>query len=560
MFEKIKNSLKSGKQNIQKDIFEDSLFQFLQNDISKRIVYYSSTDIYDKGNNNLVAISNDPYFILHLPNGQTELSISLQIQSANMDCISALYFSYDKNQYFSEKNKLIFGNADGKLKKKHLIFPQPVYWLRLDPVDSAVDFNIIKVDIRVTGEEIPATEREEVNLLQKTSLRDAILKLNETALIQSWRNSRAIVFVTHEMSGTGAPLLCRKMSSMARRLGMRTVILSLSDCADNTIKQQFAADCDMLLICRQSEDIEYASKELFNLNINCAILNSVASGVALRYFNAAGFVTVCLIHEMKSSLKILQAQRWIKDFSLYADKVVFPASCVRDEFILFGGNVGEKSVILPQGYYKDIEPKVESSYKIEFMNKLGISMEAKLIVGAGSINFRKGVDLLPLIMLELQRLDNTEYHFLWLGTSSGEEYNICLQDQITRMNLSDRFHFLGYLSDEKEYMNLMSICDVLALVSREDPYPSVMIEAMNCNVPVVAFRGSGGADDLFAEGRGYLADYMNIPQYAQIIHRICNVQGFADDTKMRAKEYIKSHNDFKKYVKSILAFCNINFN
>ena len=517
-----------------------------------KIIYISSSSIKPLGGACFEATDNDPWFLLKLPCGQAAISLNLQIQSENSDCTCAVYFSLDRNKNFTEKNKLTLGNADGKLNEKHLVFPAPVYWLRLDPIDQAEKFTIFKFDICITDSDLPASVREEIGEIKQLSTSESLLRLNNIATEQGWENGGLVVFVTHELSGTGAPLLCRKMSSAARQIGRHTVIISLSGRNNAQVISQFDKDCDMLLICQENQDINQFVDELSKLGAVLAVLNTVVSGRVLRCFHETGFFCICLIHEMRGALKILRARGWIGNFSAYADKVVFPAQCVRDDFLSFGGDVAQKSVILPQGYYKDIVNKVDSAYKAKMKEKLGIPEGAKLIIGAGSINFRKGVDLLPLIAKELYRLGDTECHFIWLGTSTDEQYEIGLQEQIMRMRLSDKFHLMGYVADEQEYMKLFSICDVLALVSREDPYPSVMIEAMAANIPVVAFSESGGAEELLAEERGYLVDYMDIHQYALTLHRICYEPGLADGVKARAKEYIRRHGDFKEYVDQIL--------
>jgi len=44
-----------------------------------------------------------------------------------------------------------------------------------------------------------------------------------------------------------------------------------------------------------------------------------------------------------------------------------------------------------------------------------------------------------------------------------------------------------------------SACDALFLTSREDPYPTVVLEAMNVGVPVVLFKNSTGFDTVIQE-------------------------------------------------------------
>lgn len=528
---------------------------FLQNQ-NKRISYYLSSNIKYLENGNCLANNNDPYILLKLPQGEKALVISLQIQSKNSSRESSVYFCYDKKINFSEKNKIVLGRTDGRLYEKNLTFSSPIYWLRLDPVDHASNFRILKIDISTAKESVPQSMQEVTDSYFKLPVDIALQSLRKKVIDQAWNRNETVIFVTHELSGTGAPLLCRKMSAEAKKLGNHTIIFSLTDCTDMEVLRQFNDSCDALICCLPG-NAAYIASELSKLSFKRAVLNSVATGLVLKQFHLAGFKTVCLIHEMQSALKILCAHGWINDYGLYADKVIFPADCVYQEFLNNGGNIVERSVILPQGFYKDFDSGLDHASKQQLLSKLNIPAEAKLIIGAGSISFRKGTDLLPLIALELKKISKADYHFLWLGTSNDKQYEISLMDQIQRMNFGNIFHFMGYITNEKKYLDLISACDALALVSREDPYPSVMIEAMACRLPVVAFKGSGGAQDLLAEGRGFLVDYCDVHQYAKVLDSICLNSSLASDIKDRAESYIVGHADFNAYVKTILGYLEV---
>lgn len=543
----MKENGKKGNKEIKRQL----LPLFFQSATPNKVVYFSVANIKSCSSSQFIALNNDPNITISLPGGQTAISIFARIRSEYDGCVSAIYYSDSDSMTFSEEKKLIIGDANGSEYERHFVFSMPVYWLRVDPVDWAGKFSIDELNIRVTDTDVPSSIEEKVEVGKKSSA-ESIGKFLEWMRDKNLSVKTATVFVTHEMSGSGAPLLLRKMSEVAKSKGISTVILSMGASADAQTNEAFQQACDTLLVCREAEEIGGIAEMLASVGIKRVVLNTVVSGTALRYFHEAGFHTTCLIHEMSSALGILKAQRWIEDYALYADKVVFPAACVRDEFIRFGGRVEDKSVILPQGYYKSIDFAPDDTSRKSILDKLGIPGYAKLIIGAGSINFRKGVDMLPVILRDLQGLGGAEYHILWLGKGEDDSYDIGLKDQILRMGMADRFHFMGYVADDQEYMAIFNACDALALVSREDPYPSVMIEAMAAGLPVVAFLGSGGAEELLTEGRGFLVGYMDLRQYALILHRICNEPDFADSVKAKAKEYIRLHGDFNAYVNRIL--------
>lgn len=79
-----------------------------------------------------------------------------------------------------------------------------------------------------------------------------------------------------------------------------------------------------------------------------------------------------------------------------------------------------------------------------------------------------------------------------------------IYNQIRQSNLEGRVHFIPFIKDKQKYHELLRHADVFWLTSREDPFPSVILEAMKYKIPVVAFKNSGGVNTMLDEGRGNL--------------------------------------------------------
>jgi len=524
-----------------------------------RIIFDMSSQITCDHENHCSSAGNDPFFLLHIPDGLTQISIEAQISSSQDTHQIALYFSFEDDKIFSEQNKYTLGCTDGIIHRHHLVFPAPVFWLRLDPIDAADAFVIHRLSVVPTDTSVQGLQQQHVGSFHQLpiQIRWHLLgpKLQNTGRILS----DGIVYVTHELSGTGAPLLCRKMSQASKNTGRVTILMILPSPleADEETCSVFQEACDILLVCHSPEDVSFCAGELSKLGINKAVMHSVVCGSIIQRFREVGFRSVCLVHEMRASCNILHAQKWIESIAQHADTIIFPAKCVQDDFESFGVQVKEKSMILPQGFYKNEENKEDQqsfqSARTHLRKRLDLKDDAILILSAGSINFGKGADLLPLIALELQQMGYPEFHFLWLGTTNEHRYEVWLLEQIRKMGLAEHFHFLGYISQDTEYMNIFRGCNALALVSREDSYPSVMLEAMSCRVPVVAFLKSGGSQDLLAYGKGFLVDYMNIRAFSRMLLTIKDEPDRVQTITEKAYAYICSSMDFQEYVARIHA-------
>ncbi len=71
--------------------------------------------------------------------------------------------------------------------------------------------------------------------------------------------------------------------------------------------------------------------------------------------------------------------------------------------------------------------------------------------------------------------------------------------------------------------------DIFALTSREDPFPLVMLEAANYELPIVCFAQSGGGPEFVADDAGLIAPYLDVDRFAD------NVLLLTENAELRAR-------------------------
>jgi glycosyltransferase involved in cell wall biosynthesis len=269
------------------------------------------------------------------------------------------------------------------------------------------------------------------------------------------------------------------------------------------------------------------------------------------FLKEAGFRTVSLIHELPGILRSYDLADPASAIAGNADKVVFPAEIVKAGFEEFVGQVVNQSVIRPQGLYlrtpyrEDDRGQLRSAVRA----KLQLPASARIILSAGYADHRKGLDLFVDTCLKVIRA-KPEVVAVWVGHTDRALH----ADQMRRIKdagLEDRFIFVGLVENPREYY---FSADIYVLTSREDPFPSVVLEALDASLPVVAFEGAGGFEDLLKRGCGILVPKLDTDAMAGAIFTLLDDQDKACRLAKVGREIVRQEFGFDHYLHDLLAY------
>jgi glycosyltransferase involved in cell wall biosynthesis len=155
-----------------------------------------------------------------------------------------------------------------------------------------------------------------------------------------------------------------------------------------------------------------------------------------------------------------------------------------------------------QVVYNGIGP-VEKSTEVNFKTQYQIPKEAIVIGMAGRVHYWKGQQYFLQIAEQLlnpstENNPTAPLYFIITGDAfPGYEYLVDeIQNFIKKNQLEDRIFYTGF---ENEMDKFYSSIDILILPSQlPDPLPTVILEAMQYGIPVVA-TAQGGALEMIAE-------------------------------------------------------------
>lgn len=239
-----------------------------------------------------------------------------------------------------------------------------------------------------------------------------------------------------------------------------------------------------------------------------AIVNTTAAAHVVEPAARIGIASTQLVHELPRIIGDMKLAPAVRGALAHARQVVFPAKAVLDAVIEAAGGPAPRAEIQvrSQGLYKPAERSEEDGARIRAA--LGIAPSEKLVLCIGFADLRKGFDLFLQAWRLMLRSKDPRVHFCWLGKVE-ISLRQWLGQELEGAISEGSFHLPGFTSEVPAYL---SAADAFALTSREDPFPSVALEAMSVGIPVVAFEKSGGIPELLAEhGVGRVVPYGDVP-------------------------------------------------
>jgi glycosyltransferase involved in cell wall biosynthesis len=168
-------------------------------------------------------------------------------------------------------------------------------------------------------------------------------------------------------------------------------------------------------------------------------------------------------------------------------------------------------------------------------------LKRSFVVGAvGQAIWRKGVDL----FLQLASVIKTSYpgadiKFVWVGdTGIDAGFEGKLSFELKQYGLDDTVIFTGLSSNTFAFYTRF---DVLALTSREDPFPLVCLEAASLFTPIICFEKTGGMPEFIEGGNaGKTVEYANVRQMAKEILELYENEDMKKTYAANARAYVQN--------------------
>ena len=316
------------------------------------------------------------------------------------------------------------------------------------------------------------------------------------------------VVASHEASTTGAPILALNLAQQLSATHNVVVLLLRG----GALKQQFKGSSTACIQAR----FGLASRRLLRKALrkaspqakpSFALVNSVVSAPLLEPLRGEGIPCLSLVHEFVTYIKPLDV---FSEVGLWSSRVVCSTPLTWSDILHSCPHLKDVQVnILPQGRCQLPEsrtsesrlasPELKNDGTTAFLNRLPTSTH--LVLGAGAVQARKGVDLFIAVAEQIRRqAPELNVQFAWIGSGYTPEHDlnvsVWVKDQISRSGLDEH---LVMLDESPAYRDLIKRSDLFVVSSRLDPLPNVAIDAMQASTPVLCFDKACGIANLLEE-------------------------------------------------------------
>jgi glycosyltransferase involved in cell wall biosynthesis len=176
----------------------------------------------------------------------------------------------------------------------------------------------------------------------------------------------------------------------------------------------------------------------------------------------------------------------------------------------------------------------------QVLQELQIPQDAQIVLGCGTLCWRKGTDLfIHLARWVCQQRDRA--YFVWIGGGSVTDM-AQVQRDVRLSSLTGKIRFTGPVTKPYDYM---AAAEIFVLTSREDPYPLVGLEAAALKKPIVCFAGAGGMKEFIEEDCGFVVPYLDIMAMADRIISLLDKPEYRRSLGEAARQKVEQRHDIR---------------
>ncbi|MFH1613295.1 MAG: glycosyltransferase family 4 protein [bacterium] len=240
---------------------------------------------------------------------------------------------------------------------------------------------------------------------------------------------------------------------------------------------------------------------IYNNNLRCQILSLIPSKLTKipSLWHIHGFREKIFLHLF---------------LSFFVNKIIVLSEDVKKRLGKFLLNKSKLVVIYNGVNFQKIK-KIEEQEKINIRKEIEIEKNDFVIAMIGQLVPIKGYEyFIKSAFHILKEIPNTKFLIVGDEPYYSKGYKLSLQELIEKLNLKKNVIFIEY---QKDLFKIISILDIFTLTSIHEHFGRVIIEAMACKIPVIAFNTGGVSEIIIDNKTGFLIEPNNYKKLAKKI-------------------------------------------
>lgn len=333
-----------------------------------------------------------------------------------------------------------------------------------------------------------------------------------------------LLFVSHDATLTGAPVLLLNLIAVLKeqpkysirvilKNGSGALINDFKNAAESLIWKYEVNKALPARIVRKATALAGIQNQN-NIKIqqwinesDVVFSNTITNGDFFRAFNFSKVrLVLSYIHELEIATGYYTNKEDVSVVKKITNRFLVPSNAVATHLI---NNLDiAADTILPLNYY------------VPITRKPGIPTikngEAFVVGLIGTLDWRKGADILTVIIADFfRKYPQANVLFVWKGADTNSIECQRIAYELKKLNLSAKLRFEPPSKEVNDFYNAI---DILLLVSKEDPYPLVVLEAASNYKPCICFDNAGGAPEFVSNDAGDIVPYLDIGSISNTIY------------------------------------------
>lgn len=340
--------------------------------------------------------------------------------------------------------------------------------------------------------------------------------------------SRPVLFVSHEASRTGAPML---LLSLLRWLKANTdLAFEVALLRGGALAEDFARIAPTTTLTEvgigrngilrrigrvpgvgpalKSAWRRVVGRRMAAPQPRLIYANSVGTASLVRHLAPGGVPVLVHVHELERAIRVAANPGDMAALKDRATRFVAVSAPVRENLIRNHGIEPGQIDLIPA--FVTVDPSIvrdADQHRANTRRRLGIPDEALVVGGCGGTDWRKGADLFAdMAQIVAGGWSGPRpVHFVWVGKIVDDDFTRDLRRKIEQSGFGAAFHLTG---EQPRPAEMFCGYDVFVLSSREEPMGMVALEAAAVGKPIVCFADAGGMPEFVGTECGRIVSPM----------------------------------------------------